>query len=492
MINTTLFETSFYIYASALVFSIVVLVNSRRAVGHAAFGLFVAGFILHTVALFVRWAESGNVEVAAFEEAEGRVLAGWEWFHIWISHPPWTNLYESLVCFGWGMSLVSIYGIRKFKIPILPVFAISLSLVVMGAASLLINKDISPLVPALQSKWIHLHVTMATICYPAFGLAAVLGIFYLLKVGARTETFGMIIAFSTFLIILAAGGKTLVATGDYAMNVLAGHGGEFIRLTYAAGDASGNILAKAQNFRLPVPGGGIFLSVSGLAFLLAGAIYFIIGKVGAVKLRRFFKTLMLLGFSSLSLALVAIIAAAAFSGPLEPGEEVIRRIIENSHMKDGVTLVSSYELHGNGPFYMSIKAAPFEFLMILTAWLNALFYFVLAWKRDWLVAQLPDAERLDDLSYRTILFAYPFLTMLIITGAVWAYYAWGRYWGWDPKETWSLITWIVYSIYLHVRITHGWEGKIPAAIAAIGFAVVIFTYLGVNILLSGLHSYATG
>jgi cytochrome c-type biogenesis protein CcsB len=79
----------------------------------------------------------------------------------------------------------------------------------------------------------------------------------------------------------------------------------------------------------------------------------------------------------------------------------------------------------------------------------------------------------------------------IFTGAVWAHYAWGSYWSWDPKETWSLITWIVYALYLHARLMRGWKGKKIAVLSIIGFASVIFTYFGVNFILSGLHSYAT-
>ena len=91
---------------------------------------------------------------------------------------------------------------------------------------------------------------------------------------------------------------------------------------------------------------------------------------------------------------------------------------------------------------------------------------------------------------KTISFGFLFLTVGIITGAVWANSAWGTYWSWDPKETWSLITWFIYAIYLHCRYMRGWSGKKAAWISVIGFASVIFTYIGVNFLLSGLHSYA--
>ena len=98
-------------------------------------------------------------------------------------------------------------------------------------------------------------------------------------------------------------------------------------------------------------------------------------------------------------------------------------------------------------------------------------------------------ESIDNLSYRTISFGFPLLTMGIIAGAVWANEAWGSYWSWDPKETWALITWLVFASYLHARITKSWQGEKPAMISSVGFVVVWICYLGVNFLGKGLHTY---
>ena len=99
------------------------------------------------------------------------------------------------------------------------------------------------------------------------------------------------------------------------------------------------------------------------------------------------------------------------------------------------------------------------------------------------------ADTLDNISYRVIGLGFPLLTIGIIAGAVWANEAWGSYWSWDPKETWALITWLVFAAYLHARITRGWQGRKPAILAASGFVVVWICYLGVNLLGKGLHSY---
>lgn len=106
-----------------------------------------------------------------------------------------------------------------------------------------------------------------------------------------------------------------------------------------------------------------------------------------------------------------------------------------------------------------------------------------------LLIKKKDEVNLDAISYKMTAFGFLFLTLGIISGSVWANSAWGTYWSWDPKETWSLITWFIYAIYLHTRLRKGWKGKKAAWLSVIGFAAMLFTYFGVNYLLSGLHSY---
>jgi len=106
------------------------------------------------------------------------------------------------------------------------------------------------------------------------------------------------------------------------------------------------------------------------------------------------------------------------------------------------------------------------------------------------VTRLPAAVALDRMSYRVHSFAFPIYTLALIFGAVWAKAAYGRYWEWDPKETWMLISWVLYASYLHARATVGWKGKVAAVIALVAFATVLFNLLGVNFLIAGKHSYA--
>ncbi len=106
------------------------------------------------------------------------------------------------------------------------------------------------------------------------------------------------------------------------------------------------------------------------------------------------------------------------------------------------------------------------------------------------LAKLPSAAKLDVFAYRLHAFAFPLWTFTVAAGAIWAQYAWGRFWNWDPKETWSFVTWVIYAAYLHARATAGWKGAPAAIIAVIGVISFWFNFVGVNLLFSGLHSYA--
>jgi cytochrome c-type biogenesis protein CcsB len=106
------------------------------------------------------------------------------------------------------------------------------------------------------------------------------------------------------------------------------------------------------------------------------------------------------------------------------------------------------------------------------------------------LSRLPSAEVLDRISYRFLAFAFPLWTFTVAAGAIWAQYAWGRFWGWDPKETMSLVTWIIYAGYLHARVTVGWKGRRAAIVAIVGLVSFWFNFVGINLLVSGLHSYS--
>ena len=133
--------------------------------------------------------------------------------------------------------------------------------------------------------------------------------------------------------------------------------------------------------------------------------------------------------------------------------------------------------------------------IVAISWIASIAFIFVIWKfglglKKILTGLSITPNMLEEIEYKSIAIGFPLFTIGgLLMGAIWANSAWGKYWGWDPKETWSLITWFVYALYLHSRFVAGWRGKRVAILAVVGFIAVIFTYLGVNLVLSGLHSY---
>jgi cytochrome c-type biogenesis protein CcsB len=279
--SSQLFGITTLAYLLSSAFYIGLLVFRQRKAGQIGLTLALFGILAQTVGLGLRWRES---------------------YQLGIGHAPLTNMYESLVFFAWCTAIIYVLLEIKFKHPVIGSFAMPIPFVTLAYTSVdkSLSKDISPLVPALQSNWLIAHVITCFIGYAAFAVAAGLGIMYLIKHFSQS--------------------------GDTS-------------------DGSGGIL--------------------------------------------------------------------------------------------------------------------------------------------------PELRTLDDLIHKTIIFGFMWLSAGIITGAVWANEAWGTYWSWDPKETWSIITWFVYALTLHARFTRGWNGARIAWLALLGFVSVFFTYFGVNYWLSGLHSYGS-
>ncbi len=281
--STLLGITTFTYLFSTIIYSVIFIFRIKK-LGKIATAFTAIALLIQTIGLGLRWHES---------------------YQLGIGHAPLTNMYESVVFFAWTIIALYLFIEWKFKTKIIGAFAVPFAFLAMAYASMStdISKNISPLVPALQSNWLIAHVITCFIGYAAFAVAAALGLMYLIK-----------------------------------------------------------------------------------------------------------------------------------------------------NTSDDKQTTDDTSLRGS----------------------------------------LPSLKTIDDITHKTMVFGFLWLTAGIITGAIWANSAWGTYWSWDPKETWSLITWFVYAITLHARYTRGWGGTRIAWLSIIGFISVIFTYYGVNFLLSGLHSYGSG
>ncbi|HZX93969.1 MAG TPA: cytochrome c biogenesis protein CcsA [Myxococcales bacterium] len=461
-----------FAYAGAFAGYASSLAVDRRLLKKAASTLALLGVAAHTAYLASRWIAAGQVEIIA-RERTGDVLTAMDRAWYMISHPPFTNLFDALNFTAWAMMICWLVIQRKFALQVLGALAAAVALVAMGESMLVSDQGIEPLVPALQSYWILIHVAMLFVSYALFTLGAAAALLFLVRSGTANAVLGRAQAAVVAVLLAMVGGSSLLFGGRFEMAPSFLHQvpsqlrpGKFLDVVSAVHQLDPGT-GKQFKLLLPVPGVGPFLLAALVLFAAAAAVYSLKGRE---------KT----GFR---VTLAAFFALTAGIGVL------LAQIASST----GVELPAGVQPMEPGPYFFGI-ASNYALGLVALLWGTTLGFLITAQWRPRIEALLPDARRLEDVTYKTVIAAWPLLGVGIVMGGVWANEAWGRFWGWDPKETWALITWIVYAGYLHTRITLGWTGKRTAAIAVAAFAVVIFTFMGVNLGLTGdgLHSYGAG
>lgn len=393
-------------YISALILAIFNLIASKKSqiVKKITTTIIGFGFIIQTIGLTVRWIESGYIEVATYEQTMQK-LSGIEYWKVFTQHPPWSNLFEIMVYMSWGIIFTALVCEIKWRVEFLNIFSLILTLMVLGIAATN-NKEIKPLVPALKSWWLMIHVISASVAYAAGTVGAITSLLFLLKTQNKKlfkQTCSNAMWFSGVIFILLGRGIDLFVTQIYSPN----------------GENS--------------PGAGVSLIVC-ITLCLISCI----------------KTTKLTYLSALFSLFVFILL-----------------IIVN----------------GNANIW---HLAMFSILFL------GLFFIGLFWLfPEKLNSIIPEENRLEHITYSNILTAFILVAVVLVTGALWAHNAWGRYWGWDPKETGALVIWITYALYLHTRTAYGWTGEKSAIIAIFAFFVMLAGFLGVNLgwFADGLHSY---
>jgi len=384
------------------------------------------GFLVHTTAVLVRWASSG--------------------------HAPFSSMFEMVLMFSWGVVAMQLLAEWKFELKdfgaiTIPIAALALILMQV------LPGEVRPLVPALQSTWLQIHVTLAVLSYAGLTLAFAAGILYFVKDATSPRTF----------LYWIAG----LSGGIYAAIALTCVDREFNLLLPAWDVERGEKVMLAPKQALMVPLAGM-----GWPVLLA-----------------------------LALGVVVLALNRTTSSSAEPGKPArwTRHAFQAFLLLQVVTLVALIVKVQSGPHFVTqvgrsfetrFTASPFVLAGLATALFISLAWLVLDWKYQTIVEYLPHRDTLDDLIYKSVAISFPLLTLMIIAGAYWANKTWGNYWSWDPKEDWALITWLTYAGYIHMRLTRGWRGRRAAYMAIIGFAIVLFTFFGVSYLLPGLHAYA--
>lgn len=418
-INEHFFTAAMFIYLAATFFYVVYSAfkfqNFGEKMGKLASLTVVIGVIIHTLAIILRWWESYKISPDT-------------------GHAPLSNMYESMVFFSWCIMLTYIICENKYKMRSLGALVAPLGFLGIAIVALFGNTspDISPLVPALQSIWLEIHVITCFIGYGAFAIAFGASIAYLIRKGQEEKvTYTPKKSALEWLGWGATTGWLIRIAEHYKPN---GMWKEYMQNT------QGRWIEK-----FPMSYTEIFLYA-----LIGAAIGFAVGYVLNL-IGKSFKDKEHL-FSNISRAVVAFVINY---------------------------LVFIFLLHNleNDPGSIRFFSA------LASLFILAIAYYGSMGLKDFA------SKNLEEISYKTIAIGFPFLTAGIITGAIWANSAWGTYWSWDPKETWSLITWFIYAAFLHARFTQGWRGRKMAVISICGFVFVVFTYWGVNYLLAGLHSY---
>ncbi|MFS0863508.1 c-type cytochrome biogenesis protein CcsB [Fredinandcohnia sp. 179-A 10B2 NHS] len=383
--------------------------------------LLYGAFILYLVATFVfggairdkkstngynRWSHIGIIiTITGFVLQVGYFITRW----IAAGHAPVSNLFEFITFFGMMLVLAFIIIYFIYKTSILGLFTLPIALLVIAYGSMF-SREISPLIPALQSDWLHIHVTTAALGQAILSISFISGILYLLRVVDQTvkskKTFWL--EFIMYVLV--------VVIGFIAISSI--FGAMKYESVFSWVDKEG--LEAEMEYHLPalvVPNEGELLTEGKLSSPI---------ELPALLSARKVNTL-----------LWSIIAGSILYG-------LLRLVLRKR-----------------------VGAA----LQPLTRRLNL--------------------DLVDEIGYRSVTIGFPIFTLgALIFAMIWAQIAWTRFWGWDPKEVWALITWLFYAAFLHLRLSKGWHGEKSAWLAVVGFFIIMFNTIFVNLVIAGLHSYA--
>ncbi len=464
-------------YISAAVILVTNLFVKEKVLSRLGLVTVALGYCFNLAGWMIRWIEAGDKE--GWKEG---INGAWRYF-------PLDNLYPLTLGFCAGAALTTLVIIRKPKFEFLGALSMPIVTVILTLAIFLGN-EIRTLPPILDSYWRPIHVSIATIgygvCLVSFGLAFA----YLLKDGVRSEAIAIAVALFGLLIFGTIGRFGIPFHAEYGAAL-------FYKST-------------ALPVRAVLPWVGPLMTLTLLAILLALVLFAIDWARTDEKARRVAWRLF-----RASTVMQAVVLVVLFSWLWMPdrmaGITGVNNIVAqiparekagfgeylNKQMEAGWPQERQSELADKwlaqedpASFRLSMKSNPVEFGGLIGLFVSLLLVSLFAWKRNEVVSAMPPLEHIDGMLYRTVGVAFPLLSLLLITGAVWANESWGRYWGWDSKEVGALVAWMAYAGFLHTRISHGWRGRKSAYFALLGFALVIFTWLGVSYLLPGLHSYA--
>jgi ABC-type transport system involved in cytochrome c biogenesis permease subunit len=431
----------------------------------------------------VRWVAGYDRELQIFL-SQGRSAAEMQWAFRFI---PFANLYDLSLAFAFGAGITTmiISGRKNFRF--IGALSLPLAALILVLARFIGNEFIN-LPPVLDSYWRPIHVGIASLAYGVALVCFAAAVIYLLKVGTKPESMAIWAAIFGLGVFATVSRFSVFTTGIYTAS------------TFIKGSRT------AIPLRADIPYVGLLIVVSGVLLLSVIALF---GKYllrEDERARNWGHWLLKLSLVTQACAIVALVTQVKsmsnvvshinpkqfpqFGAWLAEQQGMTPEQILTIEPSRFVVASQEFVNERGSSLILSLNANPVELSALITAFAATLFVVFFSFRTDVLRKALPSAEKLDSLMYKTASVAFAGLAMLLVTGAIWANESWGRYWGWDSKETGAFVAWLTYGGFLHARIARGVTGKRSAYFAVVAFLLVIFTYLGVSYLLPGLHSYA--
>lgn len=405
-----------------------------------AFFLFCLSFILHVVTVAGRKMKTRNP--ARFERSWGAIsfvvtvlglisqivyfLCRW----IYTGHIPVSNMYEFMSFLSMMMIGAFLVLYLIYQSTVLGLLAVPLAFLMMAYASVF-PSEVQPLIPQLNSIWLKLHVTMSALSYAFFGVGFVAGLLYLLR-NVCWET---------------GSPRNPQRWLEFTMGCIVVFIG-FILAVYSFRGV-GYEVPIAQKVESVKAGGEVDTRLERVTYTMPPLIAPHRSDESSLQSVPFFMGMKL-----------PLMEAPGWMKGVQAGRKLNTVVW---------SLIAGFMLYG---LMRLILRKP------IAKALQPLFHGI-------------DPETVDEISYRSIAIGFPIFTLgALVFAMIWAQSAWSRFWGWDPKEVWALITWLAYSAYLHLRLSRNWQGTKSSWMSVIGFMIVMFTLVGVNLVISGLHSYS--
>jgi cytochrome c-type biogenesis protein CcsB len=397
-------------------------------------------------------------------------------------------LYDLSVAFAFGAGFATLLISQRENSRFIGAVSTPLISLILLLA-IFIGSEFIQLPPVLDSYWRPIHVGVASMSYGVALVSFAMAVMYLVKDGVKMEAMALVVAGFTVVahvfVWMMSGIKGLDPfTLSYRLNPGVLHAGGF----------------SNSGARVALPGVGILATFSLLLFLGA-AVCFALYLYKKNEPARGYGHWLLRASIVTQIATIGMIfyriKTMGVVGSLVGGDQsysvgkhLMGKEAAGKSVDELVSIGSNFLAQNRDSLVLSVKGNPVEIAALVALLVVTGFVVLFSFRTEKVRERLPSLERIDSLIYKLVGVAFAGLAILLVTGAVWANESWGRYWGWDAKETGALVAWFSYGGYLHSRISHGWAGRRSVYFALLGFLLVIFTYLGVSYILPGLHSYA--